>query len=226
MKLRNITQHNNHHMPTFQTSGVMVFARTFHAASALSKAWRERDQVSKIYLAKVHTWPPLLQQQKQQPLTIDSSTSPQETAANTTTITEGVIDIPLEPSEERVKWQVATDPNSSTAKPSKTLWKVMPNSSFHNNDVDGGHVVLRLQPITGRTHQLRIHCAHVGSGIVGDSLYGRDAATTNDTKEHAKHKTDYLPDITTRLYLHAYQLSFPHPTTGNICEYTSAPNWL
>lgn len=55
---------------------------------------------------------------------------------------------------------------------------------------------LHLHPTTGRTHQLRLHCAHpdgLGVPIVGDALYGR-------------------PD--TRLCLHAESLAFTHPTTG------------
>jgi tRNA pseudouridine32 synthase/23S rRNA pseudouridine746 synthase len=60
------------------------------------------------------------------------------------------------------------------------------------------HIVrLRLVPHTGRTHQLRVHCAHqqgLNNPIKGDPLYGQE-------------KTD-------RLYLHAETLSFNDPTTG------------
>ena len=56
--------------------------------------------------------------------------------------------------------------------------------------------LMALWPHTGRTHQLRMHCAHsegLGCPIVGDELYGRKAD---------------------RLYLQAQAISFVHPTTG------------
>lgn len=52
-----------------------------------------------------------------------------------------------------------------------------------------------LTPITGRTHQLRVHCSHIGHPILGDVLYGDCNAE--------------------RLMLHAGYLSFPHPVTKN-----------
>ena len=59
-----------------------------------------------------------------------------------------------------------------------------------------GHTRIRFYPITGRTHQLRVHAAHtegLGTPIVGDELYGKSAE---------------------RLMLHAETLEFTHPTTG------------
>jgi tRNA pseudouridine32 synthase / 23S rRNA pseudouridine746 synthase len=54
---------------------------------------------------------------------------------------------------------------------------------------------LLLQPVTGRTHQLRVHMAAIGHPILGDALYG-DAASA------------------TRLLLHAQALALPHPADG------------
>lgn len=57
-------------------------------------------------------------------------------------------------------------------KPAHTIYEVL------GTDKDGKHTVLRLMPITGRTHQLRLHCAHpdgLGMPILGDDLYGRHA---------------------------------------------------
>ncbi|MEE2726559.1 MAG: pseudouridine synthase, partial [Candidatus Latescibacterota bacterium] len=57
---------------------------------------------------------------------------------------------------------------------------------------------VRFKPITGRTHQLRVHAAHekgIGHPIIGDSLYGN-------------------PDLAERLMLHSTQLSFNHPETS------------
>jgi tRNA pseudouridine32 synthase / 23S rRNA pseudouridine746 synthase len=62
---------------------------------------------------------------------------------------------------------------------------------------------LSLQPLTGRTHQLRVHLAHIGHPILGDSLYGAG-----------------LVEPHTRLMLHACRLAFLHPLDGQrlVCE--------
>ena len=60
---------------------------------------------------------------------------------------------------------------------------------------------LGLAPLTGRTHQLRIHCALLGTPILGESKYGEAAA--NDD-----------PAIARRLHLHAKALDLPHPSRG------------
>ena len=53
---------------------------------------------------------------------------------------------------------------SPTGKPSRTHCMVLEHF--------GGHTLVELQPLTGRTHQLRLHCAHVGCPILGDPQYG------------------------------------------------------
>lgn len=66
-----------------------------------------------------------------------------------------------------------------------------------------GHRRVHLYPLTGRTHQLRLHCAHpsgLNNPILGDELYGMKAD---------------------RLYLHAEQISFRHPSTGKIVTFTA-----
>jgi 23S rRNA pseudouridine1911/1915/1917 synthase len=63
---------------------------------------------------------------------------------------------------------------------------------------------VRLMPHTGRTHQLRVHLAHFGNPVLGDILYGN-------------RKQLELP----RLGLHAYQIEFIHPFTGNGVRVTS-----
>ncbi|HEX8098084.1 MAG TPA: RluA family pseudouridine synthase [Pyrinomonadaceae bacterium] len=65
-----------------------------------------------------------------------------------------------------------------------------------------GMSLVELEPVTGRTNQLRIHCAHFGHPIVGDSWYGSD--------------------FNTRLCLHASRLAFHHPTGGGWLEFESA----
>ena len=67
--------------------------------------------------------------------------------------------------------------------------------------------IVSLTPHTGRTHQLRVHCAHpdgLGRPIQGDELYGHTNPTTS--RIH--------PDDTDRLMLHAAEIWFRHPVTN------------
>jgi tRNA pseudouridine32 synthase/23S rRNA pseudouridine746 synthase len=71
----------------------------------------------------------------------------------------------------------------------------------------GGSVLSRLllHPITGRTHQLRVHCMAIGHPIVGDALYNDNA---NSTAE--------------RMMLHAERLEFDHPASNQTISLISA----
>jgi tRNA pseudouridine32 synthase/23S rRNA pseudouridine746 synthase len=74
---------------------------------------------------------------------------------------EGTIDLPLGPLDETRGWWMKADPRGQ---PAVTKWKVLGKS---------GHCTwLALEPVTGRTHQLRVHCAETGWPIVGDTIYG------------------------------------------------------
>lgn len=64
---------------------------------------------------------------------------------------------------------------------------------------------------TGRTHQIRVHAAHLGHPIAGDALYGNPAADRQ------------LAMRPTRTLLHAVALRFPHPVTGRFVEFASEP---
>ncbi|MBO0862613.1 MAG: RluA family pseudouridine synthase [Chloracidobacterium sp.] len=89
-------------------------------------------------------------------------------------------------------WRVI--PESEGGKPARTLYRV--KRMFKT------HTLLELEPLTGRTHQLRIHCDLIGHPIVGDPIY----ASTVDpitTKHKLKHHL-----------LHAARLVFRHPATG------------
>lgn len=66
---------------------------------------------------------------------------------------------------------------------------------------------LDLQPLTGRTHQLRVHLAATGTPIVGDPLYGTD-------EERLAGLTTAPPPDRQRLLLHATQLAIVHPFSG------------
>jgi tRNA pseudouridine32 synthase/23S rRNA pseudouridine746 synthase len=74
---------------------------------------------------------------------------------------EGRIDMPLGKLDEDRGWWMKPDPEG---KPAVSTWKVMGRTD--------GHTWLALEPLTGRTHQLRVHCAEMGFPILGDPIYG------------------------------------------------------
>lgn len=100
----------------------------------------------------------------------------------------GEIDLPLAADwPNRPRQKVDFD----IGKPSLTRYRLLSRHTEANR--------LELEPVTGRTHQLRVHLAAIGLPIVGDTLYdGRAAA---------------------RLMLHARMLSFAHPVSDNLLEW-------
>lgn len=108
---------------------------------------------------------------------------------------EGEIRLPLRPDIENRPRQIV---DMAHGKSALTRYKVIGNMD--------GHAHLQLVPHTGRTHQLRVHCAEAfGNPILGDRLYGREVAS--------------------RLMLHAGELSFTHPKTGERLCFTCTPEW-
>ncbi len=75
---------------------------------------------------------------------------------------EGEIALPLGRRDERRGWWMKLDPQGQ---PAVTRWKVLGRHS-------GKLSWFALEPLTGRTHQLRVHCAAMGWPIVGDAIYG------------------------------------------------------
>ena len=104
---------------------------------------------------------------------------------------EGIIDLPLRPDvEDRPRQMV--DPVEGKSAVSR--YRVIERKD--------GITRVALQPLTGRTHQLRVHCSHplgLNASIVGDMLYGTAAS---------------------RLMLHAQRLQFVHPITGQAIDIT------
>ncbi|MCF5090225.1 Ribosomal large subunit pseudouridine synthase A [compost metagenome] len=81
-------------------------------------------------------------------------------------------------------------------KPALTRWRVL------SRDIAAQRTRVELEPVTGRSHQLRLHMASLGHPIVGDVLYGAVAAQ--------------------RVHLHARELRFTHPVTGEALAFESA----
>lgn len=89
------------------------------------------------------------------------------------------------------------DPNHG--KPSQTRWKIIDTDPMNNT------TRVALEPITGRSHQLRVHMLAIGHAIVGDLLYG----------------TPEVVDQSHRLLLHACELELTHPTSQQTMRFVS-----
>lgn len=168
------------HRLDMSTSGLLLAAQTESMYHALQDLFL-RHRIHKTYIALVcpHADSPLLDGRQQ-----------------------GTISLPLSPDFlDRPRQRV----DHQHGKPAVTDYEVIGRQT----DADG-HMILRLalRPQTGRTHQLRMHCAHaegLHAPIVGDPLYGNLAAP--------------------RMYLHAARLVFDHPTTGRKIEIECSPDF-
>lgn len=74
---------------------------------------------------------------------------------------------------------------------------------------------------TGRTHQIRVHMASIGHGIIGDSAYGRPLRA-GQMPDNALKDALTIPRAFPRQALHANLLGFAHPISGEVMEFTSA----
>lgn len=91
---------------------------------------------------------------------------------------------------------------SNDGKPSETRYRIL-------NKYDAATLV-EASPITGRTHQIRVHCLHAGHAIAGDSKYGN-----NEFDEAMRQKG------LNRLFLHAYSISLIHPGSEERVKFTA-----
>jgi tRNA pseudouridine32 synthase/23S rRNA pseudouridine746 synthase len=78
---------------------------------------------------------------------------------------DGLIDLPLGRLDATRGWWMKVDPRGQ---PSQTRFRVLARA--------GDRAALALEPLTGRTHQLRVHCAAMGWPILGDPIYGQGGA--------------------------------------------------
>ena len=154
------------HRLDMATSGLLVVARTSEVHKALQAQFIRRT-VKKKYIALL----PLSILEKQLP-------------------TEGRIELPLSPDPDDHPRQRVDRTNG---KPAITEYRLIGKTTYGKETLKA--VKIELYPLTGRTHQLRVHCAHpdgLGTPIIGDNLYGQRAE---------------------RLWLHAAHLEFTHPIT-------------
>ena len=154
------------HRLDMATSGLLVVARTSEVHKALQAQFIRRT-VKKKYVALL----PLSILEKQLPA-------------------EGRIELPLSPDpDDRPRQRV----DRTNGKPATTEYRLIGKTTYGKETLKA--VKIELYPLTGRTHQLRVHCAHpdgLGTPIIGDNLYGQRAE---------------------RLWLHAEHLEFTHPIT-------------
>jgi len=103
---------------------------------------------------------------------------------------EGIIDNYIRRAKESVIVREICDGSAEGADRAVTKYKVLASN--------GGYTLVLAEPLTGRTHQLRLHFAHLGASILGDSLYGKES------------------ELIARHALHASAVALPHPTTKQL----------
>ena len=106
---------------------------------------------------------------------------------------EGMIEVPVGRHKRQRKKMAAV----KTGREATTTYRAV---EYFTN-----HTLLEVRPLTGRTHQIRVHLAWMGYPVVGDIIYGR-------------RRQALLPS---RHFLHACRLRFSHPTTGEAVEFES-----
>ncbi|MDB4968564.1 MAG: pseudouridine synthase, RluA family [Myxococcales bacterium] len=118
---------------------------------------------------------------------------------------EGVVDAPLGLAGGLVRVKMGVREGGL---PSRTRWRAIRAAPVD----DGIYTLVECWPETGRQHQIRAHLDHIGHPVVGDKLYP-------DEHLFAEYQDHGWPAVATRLplprqALHATELRFPHPTTG------------
>jgi len=163
------------------TSGLMLFAHSAQVQRQLSHAFAQR-QVHKQYLACV--------------------------AGHLTPSDDWqMIDAPIAADWPRRPLRIVAEGGQS----SQTLWRSLGPCMDQAPDDASAGTWLALRPLSGRTHQLRVHLQHVGYPIWGDAMYAPP-----DVLTHAP-----------RLMLHAQRLALTHPATGQALAFEHTPTgWL
>ena len=208
------------HRLDMDTSGIMVFAKTPEAAVNLRKQFEEHS-VRKTYIARVSgtpsrsaeasgTTPPTSWVPPPAARGVARSQKPPQTG----TSRADHIDLPLSADyDERPRQKV----DFKQGKAAHTEYKVISENSDGTAD-------LLLYPLTGRTHQLRVHCAHhlgLGRPISGDLLYGAHGVNEDALKTTNHPKDTALGQKPSRLCLHALSITFRHPATSEPLTFTS-----
>ncbi|MDR3043925.1 MAG: dephospho-CoA kinase [Desulfovibrio sp.] len=107
------------------------------------------------------------------------------------------------------KVKMAVVPENRGGKPARSAWRVL------LADPDGRFALVAVRIFTGRTHQIRVHMAHLGHPLWQDAVYG--------PAETAPPAAGEPPNFPPRQMLHAWRLSFRHPETGKDMHFTCPP---
>jgi 23S rRNA pseudouridine1911/1915/1917 synthase len=125
----------------------------------------------------------------------------------TPTTTDGTIDAPLG-RDRRNRLKMAVYPRGQ-GRAALTLYRV--RTAFDE------FALLDVEIKTGRTHQIRVHCTHLGHPVVADEVYGRGRANAVKNPAHRAAIARLG-----RQFLHAARLAFDHPRTGERMEFSAA----
>ena len=201
------------HRLDMDTSGLLVFARTEQAYVELQRQFASRETV-KRYEAVLSGVPRHVSQHSTlhsgvpEPTNQNSKLKIQNSSTQPSGCVEA-ISLPLIADiNDRPRQRV----DMEHGKPALTLYNIVEVRAVDANTavayttkkVDKCRTLVHLYPKTGRTHQLRVHCAHplgLACPILGDPLYGIERAD--------------------RMYLHAAELTFCHPVTGEPMHFLS-----
>jgi RluA family pseudouridine synthase len=182
---RNLSYLSNAHRLDFETSGVILLAKTKPVLIALADLFGS-EKPAKKYVALVSGAPP------SEPFEVDAPLGPH----------------PLKLGLMRV--------DHKNGKRSKTRFQVLENFPGH------GYALLSCEPLTGRTHQIRVHAAHAGLKIVGDTLYGGKPLWLSRLKPDYRLKPGHEErPLLARVALHAEELQLVHPITGQTITITA-----
>lgn len=120
---------------------------------------------------------------------------------------EGEVNLPLRCDIENRPLQIV---DFDQGKKCRTLFNKLDNSIISKRFLSENISAVKLIPITGRSHQLRVHMSQIGHAILGDRFYA-----ANEVKER-----------TSRLCLHAFYLKIKHPITNNEIEFFNLPEFI
>lgn len=179
------------------TSGVMVVAKSDRAHQGLTEVWRAHE-VERAYLAICHG-------------------SPRPAV--------GTIELPLARASGDKRKQAVVDWENPSGREAITHFQRKAGYGIGRAKLAGDAVasLVECRLETGRTHQIRVHMAHVGHPLVGDQTYGRPGLSgLRPTDEQARVALDLLSRFK-RQALHAAILGFEHPVTGAALSFETAP---